>query len=314
MDNKSVIVTQFKREYWENHNAFIRIPVIVSLVFLALMVFGLLKVHGEFSDVANSHVDMQSTVVNGNDTESTTWGDADELARHIKTEPDFFKRVVAGAIYIHFCLQAIVYLVVLFGYAHHTLFDDRKNREILFWRSMPVSETTNVLVKVGFALLLAPAMIFLLNLAVTFVVCFVGIIFFTAEGLPFTGLVAAMFKDNAVFSAFTLLPKSLLMMLALLPFIGFAFLCSAYAKKSPAVMGILLPILLIVVDKILGYILGFNFHIGQLLATYARFVISIGSNDLSFANFPLLGFTIALVTGMAMVVVAIWLRNNRYEI
>ena len=50
----------------------------------------------------------------------------------------------------------LVLIVVTINYLLSTLFDDRKDRSILFWRSMPVSEWEEVLAKLGVALVVAP--------------------------------------------------------------------------------------------------------------------------------------------------------------
>jgi ABC-2 type transport system permease protein len=56
-------------------------------------------------------------------------------------------------------LHGILLLVLLFttfNYLLGSLYDDRKDRSILFWRSMPVSEREIVLSKFVMAMVVAP--------------------------------------------------------------------------------------------------------------------------------------------------------------
>ena len=51
----------------------------------------------------------------------------------------------------------IVLPIVAFFYCLGALYDDRRDRSILFWKSLPISDTTTVLSKLLTALVLAPA-------------------------------------------------------------------------------------------------------------------------------------------------------------
>ena len=53
-------------------------------------------------------------------------------------------------------LACVVLAFVVFFYALGSLYDDRRDRSILFWKSLPVSDTQMVLSKAAWALLLAP--------------------------------------------------------------------------------------------------------------------------------------------------------------
>ena len=51
----------------------------------------------------------------------------------------------------------IVLGVVVFFFCLGALFDDRKDRSVLFWKSLPISDQATVLSKVAMALVVAPA-------------------------------------------------------------------------------------------------------------------------------------------------------------
>src|SRR5690606_24960537 len=51
--------------------------------------------------------------------------------------------------------QMVLYFVVLF-YCINTLYEERKDRSILFWKSLPATDTMTVLSKLATAVLVAP--------------------------------------------------------------------------------------------------------------------------------------------------------------
>ncbi|MBO7941747.1 DUF4135 domain-containing protein, partial [Streptomyces sp. S9] len=53
-------------------------------------------------------------------------------------------------------IVCLVFVFVVFFYALGSLYDERKDRSILFWKSLPISDTQAVLSKLAWALLLAP--------------------------------------------------------------------------------------------------------------------------------------------------------------
>jgi ABC-2 type transport system permease protein len=240
------------------------------------------------------------------------------IVSSILKDSDAFNAMVLGVMYANCGMLYLIFSIVLGAYALRSLFDDRKNKDILFWRSMPVSETTNVLIKLGMLLLVAPLIMLALNL-LTIVLTFVlGLIFFVAKGVAFSHLMSSVLTGGAFIIPFQIFYELVFSLLMSMPIIGFAFLASAFAKKTPF-FTFASPAILILADKILGSKFGINIGVIDLLSIYAKALVNVQDAFLlqhvfvftSSMIFPLLA---CLVTGALFIAGAIWLRNNRYEI
>ena len=130
-------------------------------------------------------------------------------------------------------------LVVLFGYLCGTLHDDRRDRSILFWKSLPIADHSSVLAKLAVAVLVVPALITVCVLATQGLVMIMATI-----GLWFIGLDPI----TLIWGPAQLLSQSGLLILAvaiqalwLLPAAGWLLLCSAYAPRVPWLFALAVP-------------------------------------------------------------------------
>jgi ABC-2 type transport system permease protein len=184
---------------------------------------------------------------------------------------------------------------------------------------MPVSETTNVLVKLGMLLFAFPLVALALNLLVS-LITLIGVgMFALAKGAALGSWLVALAKSGALLITFKLFVASQIFWLALLPIIGFVLWASAFAKKSPFLLAALLPAGLLVMDKALQNYAGINLQIINAFSRYGDFLIATGDffditkNGEGYGGF-LPQLLLAIGIGSVFVVSAIWLRNNRYEI
>jgi ABC-2 type transport system permease protein len=138
--------------------------------------------------------------------------------------------------------------VALF-YLMDSLYGERKDRSVLFWRSLPVSDTAAVSAKLITALVVAPCLA-----ALT-----------AAATMPLITLVFKLFFANQHYSALPLMwnPGNFLSAMVLwlyatavsvfwfLPVCAWFLAVSAWAPKNPFVWGIVPPAALLVVEKLL---------------------------------------------------------------
>jgi ABC-2 type transport system permease protein len=261
----------------------------------------------------------------GSGASNETRLDVQAMLRKIDADgSNVYDMVVSGATFANTSLLAIVFLFVGLTYAHGCLFDDRKNKDILFWRSLPVSETSNVLVKLGFLLFYVPTLILALNIVVGIVVLIGATAFFSYHGVSLNNSLGAFFHSSAALIAPKIFLSNIFSFMLLLPVIGFMLVSSAWAKKSPFLFSSVLPVGLVIIDVISQKWLGINLYILDILTAYwAMFVRSIQhsvtghlpySNAISFDANLIQGLLISTAVGVAFVTGSIWLRNNRYEI
>lgn len=322
----AIIKTHIRREFWEHKTGFIYAPVVATGLFLCLLAYVAFSfVHGisegrfPFTGDIDFHMGATATYhIDGKDEEATQKFSTmmNDFSSGNKDALNILFGTILG---INFGLIMIVGSVVLAVYNHGCLFDDRKNRDILFWRSMPVSETTNVLVKLGMLLFAFPLVALALNLAVTLITIAGASIFLLSQGANIAGWSLALFKSGVLLLGIELSSVAVIFMLALMPLIGFVLWVSAFAKKSPFLIAALVPVGVLMLDKLLQTYLGINIQVIDALSAYTAFLAKMASffdvGKSLYEYGALAGQTLlAVAVGGLFVVAAIWFRNNRYEI
>ena len=134
----------------------------------------------------------------------------------------------------------------LLAFSLSTFFDERKDKSIIFWRSLPVSDTLTVfskliVVTIVAPLLIIPALLFLHLVSVT-----AGSIFFAATDLfPFTWAWKAYPWHDWIRVICSLWMQTIWT----LPIITWIMLAGAYSRK-PVVAAILPPVVIVLVEQV----------------------------------------------------------------
>ena len=191
-------LTLVRRELWE-HRGLIWAPLAMALTIIVLSLLGAAQ------DITRPGV----VVVR----------DADE-------QRDFLSTLMIGLL----VPQLLAGLVVVFFYLLDGLFTERRDRSILFWKSLPVSDTKTVLSKLFVALVAMPLWIWALSLLVGLVVF--GVLAAKVSNTPAAALGTWHGEDWLVLQA-TLLGKLAVAALWYLPVAGWLLLVSVLAKRAP---------------------------------------------------------------------------------
>jgi len=329
----NLYVTQVKRELWENKVSFIYTPVIIALLIVVMAICaalysrGVIDGGGVHFNFTSSSVPVDAGVTVATDTPTigiNPQADNKKSAQHfdiktsIQKDPSAFNAMVLGVMYANCAMLYLVFSIVMSAYSLRCLFDDRKNKDILFWRSMPVSETTNVLIKVGMVLLIGPLIMLILNLIVTFLALLFGLVFLGAQGIKLGYLISSVLSGGALYIPIQIFYELVFSLLMSLPIIGFAFLASAFAKKTPFFI-FASPAMIALADKILDSVFGINIGFIDALAVYGRMLLNtkdafILQHSFHFDQTMILPLVSCVGLGSIFFAGAIWLRNNRYEI
>ena len=233
-------ITLLRRELWE-HTSLKAIP-------LTLLVFILLANLAFFFFVSTSNF----TFTINTDTET----------RQVVNTLDYFAQMEASkqAIIINGIMITTgmiinsIMLIVMFFYLLDSLYGERKDRTILFWKSLPVTNRMTVLSKLSIAVFIIPVIIFITTgLANLLIMALQSYTFYHHQyeaGLlwqqvDITGL--------SMFSIFLLLQQTIWYF----PVMGWLLFCSAWCRKSPIVVAVLIPAILVFIDS--SFMLGTGF-------------------------------------------------------
>ena len=316
--------TLLKREYWEHRGGLFWAPVWTAVALTVMTLFGIvvaemaLRQHG-FEGKSHVHIGM--------DLGTFMQNIPDEKLADLKRGFD------VGLVGYAMPLRITLFFVMLF-YCIGSLYDERKDRSVLFWKSLPVSDAHTVLSKVATVALLAPLLTFAASvvlqtsflLIMALLTLFHGgspmrLVFGPAEPLA---LWARMLVDIPVNS------------LWILPSIGWLMFASSFARSKAFLWAVVPPIMLGVLCAMTDVMSTFRlpdswvwvhvvaraFPIGLRFANLERGHVNVGGmrmgDDGPELTWSDLGDTlmdpelwIGAVVGVGLIVAAIYYRRKR---
>jgi ABC-2 type transport system permease protein len=157
--------------------------------------------------------------------------------------------VVAGIIMLTSLIVAVTYCL---GALHN----ERRDRSLLFWKSLPVSDLTAVLAKLSIPMIALPVVAVAVTLATQLVVLVVGSMVLASSGLS-PSLIANPDALGHIFVS--LFYGAVVMSLWYAPIYGWLLLVSSWARRAPFLWAILPPLAIVVVE-------GIAFHTHAMLS------------------------------------------------
>jgi len=205
-----------KREAIEHRNGMILTPLIVAALIALTMLFG--------SITGSQMIDIELSP-----------SDRAEIMEELQEELDEENVQVETALGIGLFtlsvpllgISLIVSLFMLLG----SLYDERSERSILFWKSMPVSDTATVLSKLVTGALLIPFAAAIVSFGVQLFALLVGSIFGSVNNLPIGFGVWTMAPIFKVWWTITMLIFFGGLWAA--PFLSWLLLASSWAPRTP---------------------------------------------------------------------------------
>src|SRR3546814_806352 len=134
----------------------------------------------------------------------------------------------------------IVLAFVVFFYCLGALYDERKDRSVLFWKSLPLSDSQTVMSKAASALLIAP----MLAVAASLLTMLGFLVVLSAMVLVHGGNPLEMVwgPGSPLKVAGQMLAVIPVYALWALPTAGWLLLCSSWAKSKPFLWAIMIPV------------------------------------------------------------------------
>ncbi len=231
------------REYWEHKGAMLYTPAFIAGFLAFVMILASLT---DDSILLKSGGDEQMSQVLPHAVEM--FENLDEQER---------RESIQMGLYAPMSLFGFVMLIVSFFYALGSLYDERKDRSILFWKSLPVSDASSVLSKIVTICFSIPLVYFaVIAIFQLFILILVTVYswFGGSMGLSLWG--SSSLFSVMLHTLLTLIVASLW----LAPVWGWLMLASSWAKKSAFLWGVL-PVLL------LAFAEAWIFHSNWLIKT-----------------------------------------------
>lgn len=152
--------------------------------------------------------------------------------------------------FLIFMLFHAVAGVVMFAYALSCLFDERKDRSTLFWRSLPVRDWETVAAKALMLLIVIPLIYLATLMLLQIMLVLLLTVLCWARGLNATELIFSVIPFAKV--QLWQLASQMLTSLWVLPVFAWCLFCSGYAKQRPFLFATLIPGALMVMLAILN--------------------------------------------------------------
>jgi ABC-2 type transport system permease protein len=213
------LITLIRREFWEHRSLWIT-PLIVG----AVIVLGAFPVH--VGDVTiGTHLDPHDVA-------------------NADSRRGMFTLMLWGQTIPHYLVMSIV----LSFYLLDCLYQERKDRSILFWKSLPVSDATTVLSKLIVATVVVPLGVYLVAMVTGVVFQLIWSIRAAAGALPDIAVVwdtIAWLKVQAL-----MLYGLIVAILWYLPFTAFLLLVSAWARRNVFLWATLPPVIAVLAERL----------------------------------------------------------------
>lgn len=215
-----------KREFWEHKGGFFWAPIVFGAIMVLLVMLSLLAMMFGGDKTAQ---------MNG----MPLW---DFFASMTDLQKADFARISVMSWYgIASTTFSLLYGFTAFFFCLNALFDERKDRSILFWKSLPITDEVTVISKAIFATMVAPAIA-------------LGVAIITSVLALLLTCLMLVIKDVGLASTILALPLTYLVplqwiaalpiyVLWALPTVGWLLMVGAWARSKPLLWAVLIPVL-----------------------------------------------------------------------
>ena len=207
------------REFWENKGAFRTTPLVIGGICVSLLLMAIFT---------TAHFDNELYTFK-------------EAVRLLAQQPAEFRAVHFNGVIIGSSLFfTIVLSFVVFFYLLGALYDDRKDRSILFWKSMPASDMLTIASKLLAAMVVAPLMFWVIFVLTQLVMAVIASLMVISVGEnPWTLFLSLV---NPLQAWFVVLISYLAASVWFLPFYGWLLFVSSFAPRIPLLFAVLPPV------------------------------------------------------------------------
>ncbi|TFW16713.1 hypothetical protein E4L98_22775 [Duganella callida] len=234
-----------RREMWEHKGMLVWTPAVIAGLIFALVLVSIVLGHG-----VGFHPQINGTVIN-----------------QVTIEGKMRTQIVAGLAQAYLASAMPVLMVlslIIFFYCLGALHDERRDRSLLFWKSLPVSDLQTVLSKVLLALVVAPLITIGIGVLLSLVILVAACLVLLSHGTNLFG--ALLMTPELYLSPLRLVGLLPVYILWALPSVGWLLLVSSLARSKVFLWAVGVPV------------------ISALLLTWADKVLQLGIDSPWFAT------------------------------
>lgn len=228
-----------RREFWEHKGSMYFAPLVVAALMLAAMVGSL---------IFGKAVRVFNVEVNGAQVDGAA------VIHGLPLEMQAKLAQIATSGYLFVSAPLFLMLgVVVFWYCLGALYDERRDRSILFWKSLPISDEMSVLSKVLTAAVVSPVVTGLVAIAMSLVFLFVACTVLSFHGLNlFSRVIASPNLYLAPIGLLSLLPVYIVWAL---PTIGWLMLVSSWARSKVFLWAVAAPVVALLIVRWISFLI-----------------------------------------------------------
>jgi ABC-2 type transport system permease protein len=231
------LIALVRREYWENKGAFRTTPLVIGGIYIAFLLMSIFT---------TAHFD----------NDMYTFREAIRLLA--SQSPEF--RGAHGQVVIlgSSVFFSTVLAFVVFFYLLGALYDDRKDRSILFWKSLPASDTLTIASKLLSAMVLAPLIFWAIFILTQIVMAVIASLMVLSVGEnPWTLFLSVV---NPLKAWGFLLVSYLATSIWFLPMYAWLLLVSSFAPRIPLLFAVLPPVVFAILQIWITFLKTFTFN------------------------------------------------------
>jgi ABC-2 type transport system permease protein len=313
--------TLVKRELWENQSIFLYVPVGITMLMVILLMLSLFVMNVRI----DSEVRVSSTIDGDHRQHELVIGGGEDAASDMpirelvitkirqlaSEEPDERNIKVNGALQLLNSPLRLVLILVLFYYLMGCLYEERKNRTILFWKSMPVSDSATIGSKLAAAFILTPLIFFVCMLITDICALLMTSILAALADVPVWDLLW-----SGTFGYWLSMPLLYVIYVCwALPLIGWVLFVSSFARSIPLMWAVGIPVVIFLAEAILfgsGVFRDFMMRHASVnlgLRTAEGFLDAQGV----LGHVLQLDMLIGLALGLIFIIASIWKRGSSDE-
>jgi ABC-2 type transport system permease protein len=234
--------------------------------------------------------------------------------------PEQRRALAQAPFYIVAAAMCLTMFLVAVFYCLGALYNERRDRSILFWKSLPVRDLTTILSKITAPMVILPAVTFAITVATQLLMLTIGVLGFATHAKGPDGDVPIPIGQIMLVVAYGFVALTLWWA----PLYAWLLMVAGWAKRAPFLWAVLPPLGLAVAEKV-----AFNTsHIGDLILSRvaggynAAFVTpKKPTPDMSpdavlphidadkFVASP--GLWLGLLAAALMIAAAVWMRRRR---